>query len=118
MASAWLIRRFIDPSEFRWLEKTQGCPEDRARFDFDGAEFTHMAAGDVRIFFAGPSFGLDSDRAIARLGALVHYLDVGGIPVAQKQPASAAIMAGHVRSKLRRQALHSMVRARCAVREL
>ena len=39
------------------------------------------------------SFGLDSDRAIARLGALVHYLDVGGIPVPEAA-GFAAIMAG------------------------
>jgi hypothetical protein len=39
------------------------------------------------------SFGLDNDRAIARLGALVHYLDVGGIPVPEAA-GFAAIMAG------------------------
>ena len=29
------------------------------------------------------SFGLEDDKALARLGQLVHYLDVGGVPVAE-----------------------------------
>jgi hypothetical protein len=28
------------------------------------------------------SFGLESDPGLAQLGALVHHLDVGGIPTA------------------------------------
>jgi hypothetical protein len=39
------------------------------------------------------SFGLEADRAITRLGALVHYLDIGGIPIPEAA-GFAAIMAG------------------------
>ena len=93
VASAWLIRRFIDPkARFRWLKKPADCPKTALGFDFDGAEFTHIGAR-VTFEVLAASFGLDNDRAIARLGALVHYLDVGGIPVPEAA-GFAAIMAG------------------------
>ena len=77
VASAWLIRRFIDPSAtFQWLEAPGNCPADALGFDFDGATFTHI--GD-RVTFEVllASFGLDQDHALVRLGAMVHVLDVG-----------------------------------------
>lgn len=81
VASAWLIQRFIDPAaRFLWLETPSDCPPDALGFDFDGATFTHV--GD-RVSFEVllASFGLDENRGLARLGALVHALDVGGTPV-------------------------------------
>ena len=43
LASAWLIRRFIDPqAQFCWLENIADCPTDALGFDFDGATFTHI----------------------------------------------------------------------------
>ncbi len=77
VASAWLIRRFIDPgARFVWLASPDACPPDALGFDFDGAAFTHI--GD-RVTFEVllASFGLDSDRGLVRLGAMVHALDVG-----------------------------------------
>ncbi len=81
MASAWLIKRFIDKdAKFLWLEKPKDCPKRAVGFDFDGAEFTHV---DNRVTFEVllTSFGLDSDPGLATIGAAVHFLDVGGIPV-------------------------------------
>jgi hypothetical protein len=93
VASAWLIRRFIDPkAKFVWLKKPKDCPKAAVGFDFDGAEFTHIGAR-VTFEVLAASFGLDADRAITRLGALVHYLDIGGIPVPEAA-GFAAIMAG------------------------
>lgn len=83
LASAWLIRRFIDPrARFLWLKDIRRCPKNAAGFDFDGAEFTHVGA---RVTFETllASFGFESDPALARLGGLVHCLDVGGVPVAE-----------------------------------
>ncbi|GAO37661.1 ChrB [Sulfuricella sp. T08] len=83
MASAWLIRRFIDPeARFLWLEQPEDCPDDALGFDFDGAEFTHVGQ---RVTFEVllASFGLESDTSLTKLGALVHCLDVGGMPVAE-----------------------------------
>jgi hypothetical protein len=93
VASAWLIRRFIDPkAKFLWLKKPKDCPKTALGFDFDGAEFTHIGAR-VTFEVLAASFGLEGDRAIARLGTLVHYLDVGGIAVPEAA-GFAAIMSG------------------------
>jgi hypothetical protein len=78
VASAWLIRRFIDrDARFVWLGSPAECPAEVLGFDFDGAAFTHI--GD-RVTFEVllASFALDQP-ALKRLGSLVHYLDVGGI---------------------------------------
>jgi hypothetical protein len=81
LASAWLIRRFIDPNAgFLWLATPADCPEHALGFDFDGAAFTHVGA-KVTFEVLTASFGLTEDAGLIRLGALVHYLDVGGIPI-------------------------------------
>jgi hypothetical protein len=80
-ASAWLIRRFIDPkARFVWLDEPRHCPAKALGFDFDGAAFTHIGA---RVTFEVllASFGLEKNAALQRLGTLVHYLDVGGVPI-------------------------------------
>jgi len=78
VASAWLIRRFIDPqAQFVWIESPADCPRDALGFDFDGAAFTHVGERvSFEVLLA--SFGLESDPALQRLGAMVHALDVGG----------------------------------------
>jgi hypothetical protein len=81
LASAWLIQRFIDPeARFIWLAEPAACPAEALGFDFDGAEFTHVGA-KVTFEVLLASFGLVKDAALNRLGILVHYLDIGGIPV-------------------------------------
>lgn len=78
LASAWLIRRFIDPqARFLWLEHIDDCPADALGFDFDGARFTHVGR---RVSFETllASFKLGDDPALARLANVVHTLDVGG----------------------------------------
>jgi hypothetical protein len=93
VACAWLIGRFIDPSaKFLWLKRVKDCPKRAVGFDFDGAEFTHV---DSKVSFEVlvASFGLEGDAGLARLGALIHHLDVGGIPVAEG-PGLATIMTG------------------------
>lgn len=83
LASAWLIHRHIDrAARFLWLDRPTDCPKDAVGFDFDGATFTHI--GD-RVTFEVLliSFALTDDRGLTRLAALVHYLDVGGLPVAE-----------------------------------
>lgn len=83
IASAWLIHRFIDPkAEFLWLDSPKQCPISALGFDFDGAAFSHVD-GRVTYEVLAASFGLESDPALARIGAIVHCLDVGGVPVAE-----------------------------------
>jgi hypothetical protein len=93
VCSAWLIRRFIDPkAKFVWLKHIKNRPKHALGFDFNGAEFTHV---DAKVTFEVlvTSFGLDSDVGLARMGQLVHFLDVGGIAVAEAQ-GFAAIVSG------------------------
>ncbi|HYQ72286.1 MAG TPA: chromate resistance protein ChrB domain-containing protein, partial [Gammaproteobacteria bacterium] len=83
VASAWLIRRFIDASaRLIWLDQPGDCPDEALGFDFDGAAFTHVGE---RVTFEVllASFGLEADAGLAALGRLVHYLDVGGETVAE-----------------------------------
>lgn len=81
LASAWLIRRFVDrKARFKWLDDPAQQPGGSVGFDFDGAEFTH-AGNKVTFEVLLASFALEGDPALQRLGATVHYLDVGGIPV-------------------------------------
>lgn len=81
VACAWLIRRFIDPkARFLWLAHPADCPPDALGFDFDGAAFTHVGAR-VSFEVLVAAFTLERDPALARLGQLVRYLDVGGVPV-------------------------------------
>ncbi|MCF8007716.1 MAG: chromate resistance protein [Methylovulum sp.] len=78
LASAWLIRRFIDPkARFIWLETINDCPAEALGFDFDGATFSHSGS---RVTFEVliASFSLDAP-GLKRLAALVHYLDAGGL---------------------------------------
>ncbi|MDR6539725.1 chromate resistance protein ChrB domain-containing protein [Variovorax soli] len=83
VASAWLIRRFIDPAaRFQWLAKPADCPRKALGFDFDGAAFTHVGE---RVTFETlmASFGLEEDRALMRMGAMVRSLDMGTGSVAE-----------------------------------
>ena len=91
MASAWLIRRFIDnKANFLWLDNPKKCPKAALGFDFDGAAFTHVG-GRVSFEVLAASFGLDTDPALARIAAIVHCLDVGGVPVAEAAGIEAVL---------------------------
>lgn len=97
VASAWLIRRFIDPdARFIWLSEINACPKDALGFDFDGAEFTHVGE---RVTFEVllESFGLLDDPALRRLAALVHFLDVGGLPVPEAAGVAAILTGARAR---------------------
>ena len=84
LACAWLIRRCIDPqAKLLWLATPSDCPADALGFDFDGATFTHVGARvSFEVLLA--SFNLETPP-LQRFGALVHFLDVGGV-----QPPEAA----------------------------
>lgn len=91
MASAWLIRRFIDrQAKFLWLDDPRKCPKSAVGFDFDHAAFTHVG-NRVTFEVLAASFGLDNDPALARIAAIVHCLDVGGVPVAEAAGVEAVL---------------------------
>ena len=93
VASAWLIRRFIDDHPtFLWLDDPKDRPTGTLGFDFDDADFTHvnhLTTFEVLVL----TFDLDEDRALGRIGAMVQYLDVGGAP-APEAAGFEAILSG------------------------
>ena len=82
LASAWLIKRFIDrEAKFAWFGRPSERPNAAIGFDYDGAEFTHVK-NRVTYEVLLESFGLETDAALVQIGSAVHFLDIGGIPVA------------------------------------
>ncbi len=77
MASAWLIRKFIDPAasfEFIDEKETAHLAKNMVAFDVMGGEFTHI--GDMCTFEVFiKSFNL-VDRRIKEIAAIVHELDI------------------------------------------
>lgn len=94
VASAWLIRTFIDPqATFRWLADVRDCPPHALGFDFDGATFTHV--GDSVTFeVLLQSFGLGDDRGLVLLGEMVRSLDITGAPRSAEATGFEAILTG------------------------
>jgi len=77
LASAWLIRRFIDPeATMLWLDKRQACPPTAVGFAFEGASFANSR---TRVTYEEllASFRLDRNAGLAKIGQLVHALDAG-----------------------------------------
>jgi hypothetical protein len=96
LASAWLIKRFIDPrAKFLWLKRPQDCPKRAVGFDFDGAQFTHVGA-KVTFEVLLVSFGVNGDSALERIGTLIHYLDVGGVPVPEAAGLEALLRGARI----------------------
>jgi len=77
MASAWLIKRFIDPkASFTFIDERDIGSLDNTTIAFDvrGAVFTHV--GDLCTFeVLVKSFGI-KDRAVKKIAEIVHDLDV------------------------------------------
>lgn len=88
LASAWLIRRFIDDeARFLWLAAPETCPATAVGFDFDGAPFSHVGTL-VTFEVLVRRFVLDAVIPDS-LGRLIHFLDVGGVPT----PEAAGVKA-------------------------
>ena len=85
------VLRFIDPNaRFAWIESPRNSPKGAAGFDFDGATFSHVD-GKVTFEVVAETFGLSEDRALKAMGNLVHYIDVGGIPVDEAAGVEAVV---------------------------
>ena len=77
MASAWLVRRFIDGrARFRFVDAHGHRPRrGEVRFDMYGGEYTHV--GDRCTFETLlQRFDLEGDPALAAIGEVVHDLDL------------------------------------------
>ena len=75
IASAWLIRRHIDPdARFRFVHDDHVPEQNEIRFDMYEAEYTHL--GDSCTFEVLASIFEPADPAIAAIGEVVHDIDL------------------------------------------
>jgi hypothetical protein len=75
MASAWLIRRFIDfEARFGFAADREAVPPGAIPFDMFGVEFSHTDGGCTFETLCS-SFGID-ETAVTRIAAVVHDLDL------------------------------------------
>ena len=81
LACAWLIRRFVDPeATLLWLEKGGAAPKDAIGFGYEGAHFGNTESG-VTYEEMLAKFALTGNAALAKIGTIVHFLEVRGDPV-------------------------------------
>ncbi len=76
MASAWLIKRFIDSTaSFKFLKETHYEPsENEFRFDMREAEYTHQ--GDMCTFEVLVQTFCSKDRGLMQIAKLIHDIDL------------------------------------------
>jgi hypothetical protein len=75
MASAWLIRRFIDPhARFGFAADRNAVHEDAVPFDMFGVDFSHQGQGCTFETLCSV-FGIQ-EPAVARIATIVHDLDL------------------------------------------
>ena len=99
LASAWLIKRFIDrEARFAWIARPSDCPKKAIGYDFDGAQFTHVK-NLVTFEVLAATFGLDKDPALATIAAAVHFLDVGGAPAPEAKGLEAMLKGAREKAK-------------------
>lgn len=93
IASAWLIRRFIDPeARFKFVDGKGYEPDPgELRFDMAGAEFTHEAD---RCTFETLCLraSLDSDTGLRAIGEIIHELDVADGKFSRSEAAGVSAM--------------------------
>jgi hypothetical protein len=75
MASAWFIRKFVDPkARFSFVPSGKTVSRKRVPFDMYGVDFGHHGS-HCTLETLIERFGI-ADRATARLGQVVHDLDL------------------------------------------
>jgi len=80
LASAWLIRRFIDAEgTVLWGERQTAIPDTAVSFGFEGANFCNTGT-QVTYEVLLEAFNL-KDPALKRIAGIIHALDIGGTPV-------------------------------------
>jgi hypothetical protein len=98
LACAWLIRRFVDPEgSVAWLEKAQECPADHVGFAFEGARFGNNA-NQVTFEVMLKHCKLEGNAALAKIGGIVHYLEVRDAPVPEAAGVQTLLQGAQRRS--------------------
>jgi hypothetical protein len=99
IASAWLIRRFIDPkARFKFTGAKSYTPKrGEVRFDMFEAEYTHE--GDRCTFETLLQRSGIKDRALRAIGEIVHDIDCKDAKFGREEaPGIAALMRGLTRA--------------------
>jgi hypothetical protein len=100
MASAWLIRRWVDPdARFKWVADRNYRPADsEIRFDMYQAEFTHK--GDQCTFEVLLGRLELKDSALSAIAEIIHDLDLKDQKFGRKEAAGVQqLLAGIVASQ-------------------
>ena len=98
LACAWLIRRFADPEgTVVWLDKSQELPADCVSFAFGSARFSNNET-QVTFEVMLQHFGLATNSALVKIGAIVHYLEAHDTPVAEAAGVKTLLLGAARRS--------------------
>ena len=98
LACAWLIRRFVDPeATLIWLEKGEDLPSGALGFAFDGA---HFAASGTQVAYEAmlAQLQLAKNAALAKIGSIVHFLEMGGTAVPEAAGVQTLLQGAQRRS--------------------
>ena len=97
LACAWLIRRFIDPeATMIWLDKGQESPPRAISFGFEGANFGNTGS---RVTYEEmlARLALDRNRALSKIGGIVHFLEIRDTPVPEAAGVQTLLQGSVVR---------------------
>ena len=99
LACAWLIRRFVDPeAKLAWLDKGEPLPAGALGYAYDGA---HFAASETRVSYEEMlrRLSLAANPALAKIGAIVHSLEMRGHAVAEAAGVQTLLQGAQRRSQ-------------------
>jgi hypothetical protein len=99
IASAWLIRRFVDPNpRFKFVAAKGYRPEpDELRFDMFDAEFTHE--GDLCTFEVLLERLNIGDNALRRIAEIIHDIDLKESRFGRPETAGIALIVNAICTK-------------------
>lgn len=99
LASAWLIRRFIDvEATMVWLAKTEEAPAGAVSYGYEGADFSNSS---TRLTYEQliAYFKLDRNEALVRIGALTRALETGDASVIEARGVETMLQGARHRAK-------------------
>jgi len=105
LASAWLIRRFIDvEATMVWLGKIDPAPEGSVTYGYEGADFANSAS---RLTYEQllAFFKLDRNATLVRIGALVRALETGDHTVIEAKGVETMLQGARHRARNDRELL-------------
>jgi hypothetical protein len=99
IASAWLIKRFVDPNaRFKFVAAKGYRPEkDEIRFDMFDAEFTHE--GDLCTFEVLLDRLNIGDNALSRIAEIIHDIDLKESKFGRTETAGIALVINAICAK-------------------